>query len=104
MVPATMFYHSRILTSSSLKAWFYGEGLDLPVDIQYDTTLAHDAYQLAERWNASRETSDPSTLFNPKDIHSFTTNQKSAFLRPPSPSLLRRKYIIHWDCVIRPRG
>ena len=32
---------------SSFKAWFYGEGLKLPVDLQYDTTLAKQAFEVS---------------------------------------------------------
>jgi leukotriene-A4 hydrolase len=60
-----------------LQAWFYGEGLQLPVEITYDTTLANDAYALATRWNQSRDEQDPSKLvFNAADLKDFNSNQK----------------------------
>ncbi|KAF9074017.1 hypothetical protein BDP27DRAFT_1359891 [Rhodocollybia butyracea] len=34
-------------------AWFYGEGLKLPVKMEYESTLAESAYRLAERWDSS---------------------------------------------------
>ena len=37
-------YVKLILSS---KAWFYGEGLKLPVDLQYDTTLAKQAFEVS---------------------------------------------------------
>jgi len=70
----------KILDSVNWDAWLHGEGLSLPVDIPYDTTLATDAYLLAERWNESR-TEDISKLkFSPSDLDSFNSNQKVVFL------------------------
>lgn len=66
-----------------MQAWLYGEGLELPVKIEYDMTLAKQAYALAERWDASRSTSDVSQLdFKPTDLDDFNSNQKSKSDRP----------------------
>lgn len=46
------------------------------MDIQYDTTLADDAYRLASRWLESRAESDPSRLFDERDLSTFNTKQK----------------------------
>jgi leukotriene-A4 hydrolase len=59
------------------KAWFHGEGLNLPVEMVYDTTLVKHAYTLAKRWDTSRDTSDLS-MFNKSDIDGFSANQISA--------------------------
>lgn len=49
--------------------------------MEYDMTLANAAYSLAERWDASRLTSDPAKLdFRESDIHGFNGNQIGTFL------------------------
>lgn len=63
-----------------MQTWFYGEGLDLPVDVKYDETLANDAYKLAERWYESRSQSDPSGSFKKTDLDYLTNNQKGTSL------------------------
>jgi len=68
------------LDSVDWNAWLYGAGLKLPVDIEYDRTLARDAYRLAERWNQSRNESDPRPLFTESDLSKFNSNQKIVFL------------------------
>ena len=58
------------------QAWFYGEGLKLPVEMQYDMTLTTQAYELATRWDASRTTEDTSRLnFEDSDLKEFNSNQ-----------------------------
>jgi len=70
----------KILDSVDWDAWLHGEGLSLPVDISYDTTLANNAYLLAQRWYDSK-TEDVNKLdFSPTDLNSFTSNQKVVFL------------------------
>lgn len=59
------------------QAWFYGEGLSLPVEMEYDLSLAKQAYNLAERWDAARSKSVDSLDFKSTDLDSFDTNQKS---------------------------
>ncbi|KAI0317914.1 peptidase family M1-domain-containing protein [Amylostereum chailletii] len=62
-------------------AWFYGEGMTLPVQPEYDTTLAKPTYELAARWESIREVADPTTLdFSPSDVESFNGNQKVVLL------------------------
>lgn len=60
-----------------MKAWFYGEGLTLPVEMDYDTTLAQEAYALAAKWDASRSNNISSLEFKKTDLDSFDTNQIS---------------------------
>ncbi|KII94452.1 hypothetical protein PLICRDRAFT_102250 [Plicaturopsis crispa FD-325 SS-3] len=80
------------LHSVDWNAWLYGEGLTLPVELEYDVTLAKQAYALAERWDASRSVTDVSQLdFQAADIEGFNSNQKIVFLErlqsyPPLPS------------------
>ncbi|CAL1696869.1 unnamed protein product [Somion occarium] len=69
----------KLLDSVDWNAWFFGEGLELPVKIEYDTTLAKQAYALAERWDAARSTSDLSE-FKESDVESFNSNQQIVFL------------------------
>src|SRR5580765_3813834 len=44
----------KVLDQIDWHAWFYGEGLELPVTMEYDLMLAEKAYTLAARWNAAR--------------------------------------------------
>ncbi|OSD05714.1 hypothetical protein PYCCODRAFT_1465050 [Trametes coccinea BRFM310] len=61
--------------------WLYGEGLELPVEMIYDTALAREAFALAEKWDASRSESDVSKLgFQEADLSTFNANQKIVFL------------------------
>ncbi|KAI0785951.1 peptidase family M1-domain-containing protein [Abortiporus biennis] len=70
----------KILDSVDFNAWFYGEGLELPVTPEYDTTLATQAYALAKRWSDSRS-SDLSQLdFKFDDLNDFNSNQIIVFL------------------------
>ncbi|KIM81710.1 hypothetical protein PILCRDRAFT_821059 [Piloderma croceum F 1598] len=87
----------KALDSIDWNAWFYGEGLELPVKMEYDLTLAEQAYTLAERWNNSRDTSDPSQLgFKASDLKGFDTNQIIAFLeRLQSYSALPSTHVSH---------
>jgi hypothetical protein len=46
--------------------------------MEYDLTLAKQAYELAERWDASRAMDDTSRLdFKDSDLEEFNTNQIS---------------------------
>jgi leukotriene-A4 hydrolase len=79
------------LNSVDWDKWFHGEGLKLPVEPSYDTTLAESAYGLAARWDATR-TSDVNKLeFVASDMEGYNSNQKIVFLErlatyPPLPS------------------
>ena len=69
-----------------MQAWLYGEGTRLPVEIEYDISLAEPAYRLASRWDAARDTPDASQLdFDASDVASFNSNQKSKPLHPSLP-------------------
>ncbi|KAJ7284708.1 peptidase family M1-domain-containing protein [Mycena rebaudengoi] len=82
----------KALDSVDWNAWFYGEGLKLPVEMEYDATLAQAAYALADRWDASRSVSDVVSLeFKKTDLDSFISTQIVVFLErlqdlPPLPS------------------
>ena len=61
----------------------YGEGIDLPVKMEYDMTLAEQAYKLAERWDASRSVSDVSQLdFANGDLDGLDSNQIGTWSSP----------------------
>jgi leukotriene-A4 hydrolase len=46
--------------------------------MEYDLTLAQQAYELAEKWHSSASEADTSKLpFGPKDLDNFNSNQKS---------------------------
>lgn len=47
--------------------------------MEYDTTLAKQAYALAEKWDSARETPASKLPFSPDDIKSLNSNQKSAY-------------------------
>ncbi|KAF9261926.1 metalloprotease [Marasmius fiardii PR-910] len=69
------------LDSIKWDAWLNGEGTDLPVTMEYDTSLAKDAYALAEKWEAAGEVSDVTQLdFKETDLDGYDTNQKIVFL------------------------
>ena len=48
--------------------------------MDYDLTLAEQAYSLAARWDASRAKDVKSLDFKPDDLESFDSNQKGALL------------------------
>ncbi|KIY73540.1 Metalloprotease [Cylindrobasidium torrendii FP15055 ss-10] len=68
------------LDSVDWDAWFFGEGLSLPVEMKYDTTLATKAYDLASRWDAARTKEVADLDFSAKDIESFSSLQSTVFL------------------------
>jgi len=71
----------KALDGVNWDAWFYGDGLELPVKMEYDLTLAEQAYTLAERWNSSRNTLDVSQLdFKESDLAELDSNQIIVFL------------------------
>ncbi|GAA5829465.1 hypothetical protein JCM5353_001344 [Sporobolomyces roseus] len=63
-------------------AWLHGEGLDLPVKMEYDTSLADVAYSLASSWDSSRSLPREELVkkFSKSDISDFQTNQVIVFL------------------------
>lgn len=67
------------------KAWLYGGGLDLPVKMEYDLTLAKRAYELADRWDAARTIEDISKLnFTELDLQDVSSTQICTFSSPQS--------------------
>ncbi|PAV21690.1 leukotriene-A4 hydrolase [Pyrrhoderma noxium] len=71
----------KLLDSVDWDAWLYGEGLSLPVEPEYDLTLAEQAYDLAKRWDASRSIQNVSELdFKSSDLDELDSNQKIVFL------------------------
>ena len=75
-VSLTLALHEIDRLTYAYQAWLYGEGIELPVKMEYDISLAEQAYKLAERWDASRNISDVSQLdFKGKDLDGFNSNQ-----------------------------
>ena len=73
------------------QAWFYGEGVELPVQEKFDLTLAEKAYDLARQWDLARAIDISKTSFGAKDMDGFTSAQKAVFLErlqalPPLPA------------------
>jgi leukotriene-A4 hydrolase len=73
------------------QAWFYGEGVELPVQEEFDLTLATQAYALADRWDAARAIDISKTSFSSTDLDGFNSSQKAVFLErlqsfPPLPA------------------
>ncbi|TFK71738.1 hypothetical protein BDN72DRAFT_793498 [Pluteus cervinus] len=62
------------------KAWLHGEGLTLPIEPIFDTSLATSAYELAARWDASRASEVSSLPFKDTDLRDFNANQIIVFL------------------------
>ncbi|GJE92045.1 M1 family metallopeptidase [Phanerochaete sordida] len=69
------------LDSVHWDAWLHGEGTELPVKMEYDTSLAQQAYDLAAKWDQSRSSSKPAHNFKESDVESFNSNQKVVFLQ-----------------------
>ncbi|TIB14478.1 hypothetical protein E3P92_01911 [Wallemia ichthyophaga] len=63
-------------------AWYNGTGLSLPVELDYDTSLADAAFDLSDRWNQRRNASSKEleSTFHADDIKNFNSNQKVVFL------------------------
>jgi len=83
----------KVLDSVDWNAWLHGEGLELPVKLEYDTSLAEKAYVLADRWDTSRTIHDVSQLdFKESDLEGLDTNQIIVFLErlQTFPALLVR--------------
>ncbi|KAK7041806.1 Leucyl aminopeptidase yscIV [Paramarasmius palmivorus] len=79
----------QALDSIDWNAWFYGEGTELPVKMEYDTSLAKSAYDLAERWVESASIDVSKLNFTEKDLDGFNSNQKGERFRgTPKTSLL----------------
>lgn len=65
----------KALDSVNWDAWFYGQGVELPVKMDYDLTLAETAYKLAARWDAARRTDISKLDFTESDLNEFKSNQ-----------------------------
>jgi len=81
----------KALDSINWDAWFYGEGVELPVQEEVDLTLAKQAYALADRWDRARDIDISKASFSADDIDGFNSNQKAVFLErlqalPPLPA------------------
>ncbi|KAF7367549.1 Leukotriene A-4 hydrolase [Mycena sanguinolenta] len=70
----------KLLDGIDWNAWLYGEGLELPVKMTYDETLAQAAYALADRWDTARSTAANATTFKKSDLDGFNANQIIVFL------------------------
>ncbi|KAF5327018.1 hypothetical protein D9619_004122 [Psilocybe cf. subviscida] len=81
------------LDSVDWDAWLYGESLELPVEMEYDHSLADAVYELARRWDQAREKNLEELGFSYEDIKDFDANQMIVLLEkiesyPPLPSTL----------------
>ncbi|KAJ4485336.1 peptidase family M1-domain-containing protein [Lentinula aciculospora] len=70
----------KALDTIDWDAWFYGEGLELPVKMEYDSSLAESAYRLAEHWDSSRSLEILKLAFQEDDMNGFSSTQKVVFL------------------------
>ncbi|KAF8839904.1 hypothetical protein BDN67DRAFT_1054580 [Paxillus ammoniavirescens] len=70
----------KALNEISWDEWFFGEGLTLPVTMEYDMTLASESYALAQRWDESRDTEVSKTDFDASDLKNMDANQIIVFL------------------------
>lgn len=82
---------NSIPTNALSQAWFYGEGVELPVQEEIDQTLAKQAYALADRWDLARAIDISDTPFSADDMDGFNSGQKAVFLErlqalPPLPA------------------
>ncbi|KAF7978977.1 hypothetical protein HWV62_44229 [Athelia sp. TMB] len=92
----------KALDSIDWNAWLHGEGLELPVKMEYDTTLAEQAYVLANKWHGSRDLTPSELDFKQTDLESFSTNQIIAFLdRLSTLPSLPHTHIAHLDSLYR---
>lgn len=70
----------KALDKVDWNAWLHGEGLELPVKMEYDLTLAEASYALAKRWEDSRSTAISELDFGAGDLKHFDSNQIIVFL------------------------
>ncbi|KAN0082888.1 hypothetical protein V8E55_008683 [Tylopilus felleus] len=93
----------KALDSIDWNAWFYGEGVTLPVKLEYDLTLVTAANDLADRWNASRDIGDPSELdFKASDLDRLDSKQRVVFLeRLETYPALPMNHLLHLDALYR---
>jgi len=81
------FYAGNAEITKKLKAvdwqgWLHGEGMKLPVKMEYDNTLAVESQELADRWIKVVEgkRSAEEEKFGPNDIQGWDSNQVVVFL------------------------
>lgn len=81
------FFASNEKASAALRqvdwdAWLHGEGLELPVKLEYNETLAVEAFALAARWEQAIAQQVPvgDSQFSPRDMEGWNTNQVVVFL------------------------
>jgi len=60
------------------EGWLHGDGLSLPVDMEYDTSMADKAYDLAKKWDTARK--EGKMDFKESDLDRFSSNQTVVFL------------------------
>ncbi|KAI6159444.1 peptidase family M1-domain-containing protein [Pisolithus thermaeus] len=68
------------LDSIDWHAWLHGEGLTLPVPVEYDVTLARESNLLADRWNKARTATNLQEIFKASDVQELDANQIVVFL------------------------
>ncbi|KAF8508488.1 hypothetical protein JB92DRAFT_2732664 [Gautieria morchelliformis] len=86
----------KLLDTIDWQAWFFGEGTELPDKMEYDTSLATQAYDLASKWEASRDSPVSALPFKAEDLDQFSANQKIVFLeRLQSLSPLPSSHVHH---------
>lgn len=84
--------------------WLHGEGIDLPVKMEYDDTLAQLSFSLADRWiSVVKSGADPtSSRFSKQDVEGFDTGQLVVFLErlhDDASALVSERYTKHLDEV-----
>ncbi|ORZ22502.1 peptidase family M1-domain-containing protein [Absidia repens] len=82
------------LNTIDWNTWINSPGMP-PVDPEFDTTLAKQCYDLADRWDKARDNTDLSG-FSASDVETFSAGQKIVFLErltgcAPLPHALIRK-------------
>ncbi|KAI3623643.1 hypothetical protein CBS14141_003342 [Malassezia furfur] len=91
---------SRRLQQVDFDAWIYGEGTKLPVAMEYDTTLARDAYELADAWRSvvgeAPTRADAQRTFAAGDMDGWNANQKVVFLEHLASQGPLPKYAVQW--------
>jgi leukotriene-A4 hydrolase len=68
------------LNSVDFNAWLHGDGMELPVKMEYDDTLAKQAYEIAEKWNRARDIPVDKLPFKASDVESLNSNQRIVLL------------------------
>ncbi|KAH7908136.1 hypothetical protein BJ138DRAFT_1208110 [Hygrophoropsis aurantiaca] len=86
------------LDSVKWDEWLNGEGMTLPVVMEYDLTLVEAANKLADRWDASRGSEVSKIDFKPADLDTLNANQRFVFLeRLQSLPTLPTSHMLYLD-------